>query len=325
MTARIEGRATPDIIAKAAEWAAELDVDDAPAAVREAAEAWCRENPLHRRTLDRMRGLDARFDALEPAERGALRRQHRLERERRGRGIALGAAAIVALGGGWLASQSLAVQGRFPDYATAVGVQRTVPLADGSELVLDTGSSADVTLAAGKRTATLFQGRLFVKVAPDPAAPFVVRTRHGQATALGTTFTVGDEGDATVVTVVESKVRACARPPLSPPACVDLAPGDRARLTRKGVTRLAAVTPSEASGWTSGWLEIDDRPVAEVLDALSRYRATPVRYDAGALRGLRVTGSYPLAAPDRSLEAIAATAGLTIARRGDEVSVHPSR
>lgn len=325
MTARIEGRATPDIVARAAEWAAELDADSVSATVREAAEAWCRENPLHRRTLDRMRGLDARFEALEPAARGALRRQHRLERARRGRRIALGAVAIVVLGGGWLASRSLAVQSRFPDYETAVGAQRTVALADGSTMVLDTASAADVTLAADERTATLFEGRLFVTVAPDAGAPFAVRTRHGDATALGTAFAVSEDGAATVVTVIESKVRACARPRLSAPDCIDLAAGERARLTRAGVTRLATVDPAEASGWTSGWLEVDDRPVAEVLDALNRYRAAPVRYDAAALSGRRVTGSYPLAAPDRSLEAIAATAGLTIARRGEEVSVHPSR
>lgn len=325
MTVQTEGRASPDIVAKAAEWAVELD-GDAPAEVVAACEAWCAEHPLHRRTLDRMRGIEARLEGLDQQARTALRRTTGTP-ARRKRTIGAGAVAAVAgvaLLTGWFGLQSRAFQGLSPQYQTARGEQRTLALADGSTLVLDTASAASADLDADARRVELFRGQVFAQVAPDRKAPFTVRTSAGEVTALGTAFIVRDEGNETYVTVVESRVRACRKTLMTEPTCVDLGAGERARLSRSGVARLTAVDVREASAWTTGWLEADDRPVSEVLDILNRYRDRPVAFDRQALSGLRVTGSYPLKDTDRALEAISGATGLRVTRDGGETAIRPA-
>jgi transmembrane sensor len=102
-------------------------------------------------------------------------------------------------------------------------------------------------------------------------------------------------------------VRAC---PARRGECLELEAGERALINDRGVERLPAAR--QDLGWTTGWLEADDRPLVEVLSELSRYARRPTRFDAHVLAGLRVTGSYPLDDAERALAAIAAHLELEI-------------
>lgn len=305
--------ARPDsrTIAQAARWAAQLDSEKATPRQRQACETWCAEHPTHRLAFERMQSATARFDQLGPIERDALKlavKRRDLNRNR----LAVGAVSLgVVAALGWMASQSLTVRALTPDHRTAPGQQRALALADGSRLVLDTASKVDVDLDARRRTVTLFEGQVLATVAPDRTRPFVVRSRHGEATALGTAFSVRSDTEQTLVTVIESKVRVCPR---AGPACLDLGPGDRARVTAHTAVRLSPVNPEAATAWTKGWLEVDDRPLAEVVTELNRYRVRPIRYAPGVGARVRLTGSYPLADTDRAAEAIALSAGLRLSR-----------
>lgn len=305
--------ARPDArtIAQAARWAAQLDSEKATLRQRQACETWCAEHPSHRLAFERMRGVSARFEQLGSIERDALKRaikQRDLNRNRLAVMTAsLGAAVLL----GWMASQNLTLRALTPDHGTLAGQQRSLALADGSTLVLDTASTLDVDLNARRRTVTLFEGQVLATVAPDRARPFVVRSRQGQATALGTAFLVRSDATQTLVTVIESKVRVCPR---TRGACLDLTAGQRARVTADAAVRLTPVSPAAAIAWTKGWLEVDDRPMAEVLEELNRYRARPVRYDPRAGAKVRLTGSYPLTDTDRAVEAIALSTGLRLTR-----------
>lgn len=305
--------AAPDAhtIAQAARWAAQLDSEKATPRQRLACESWCAEHPTHRLAFERMQSASARFDQLGPIERDALKRAVKRRDLTRNR-LAAGAVSLSVVAAlAWMGSQSLTVRALTPDHATAAGQQRSLALTDGSTLVLDTASKVDVDLTARRRTITLFEGQVLATVASDRARPFVVRSRHGEAVALGTAFVVRSDADQTLVTVIESKVRVCPR---TRGACLDLAPGERARVTTDAAVRLAPVNPEAATAWTKGWLEVDDRPLAEVLDELNRYRARPVRYDARAGARVRLTGSYPLTDTDRALQAVALSTGLRLTR-----------
>lgn len=155
------------------------------------------------------------------------------------------------------------------------------------------------------------------QVARDPTRPFVVETADGTATALGTRFSVARDARGTTVTVIESRVRACATARLRQ-VCVDLRAGDRARLSDGTVEKLPAVDIERASAWSKGWLEADDMPLIEALAELNRYRTRPIRFDPAALSDIRITGSYPLRDSDRALAAIAGTSGLWISRSGED-------
>ena len=303
---------TPAMVAAAARWAAELDGGQVSDARRRACEDWCARDPRHRLVLERMLGLDGRLDRLDGAGRRVLRRTLARTRAARRRAVGASALALVLVAAGWAGGRSMALREPFADYPSRTEVAH-LTLADGSRLDLDAGSVADVEQGPRRRRVTLYRGEALVHV--TPGAPFVVETRHGRATALGTAYLVRDEGASTLVAVTESTVRVC--PPRTDEGCEILKAGERARVGGRRVTRLAPVDPSSVGGWASGWLEVDDRPVVQVLAELNRYRVRPIVFDAGALDGARVTGAYRLAETDRAAESIAQAAGLRVAREPD--------
>jgi transmembrane sensor len=164
------------MIEQAAYWAAQLATDEATQDDHDACETWCREHPLHRLAMDRMRGFDAQFNSADDIGRETIE----TVLERRSRKVrwfgGLMAGLVFLIGGGQLAIQSLTVKALFPDYQTERGEQRTVKLADGSGLSIDTGAALDFHRGAKERKVTLFHGQILVRVAADASHPFIVET-----------------------------------------------------------------------------------------------------------------------------------------------------
>lgn len=289
-----------------------LDAGDMTADDHSAYAAWRAAHPLHERTLDRMRAFDARVTDAGDLERDAL---HKVLDRRRYRRLGGGFLSIVLLAAlGWAGIRSDFVRDRFPDYQTARGELRTVALKDGSEIILDTEGAVGVDMDGRHRQVRLIRGQILAKVAKDQARPFVVETAYGTATALGTTFIVAREGEAMLVTVLESRVRVCPGNIVDRDACRTLAAGERARVTPSGVTGESPIDPAVAAMWSTGWLEADDEEVGDVLAELNRYSERPIEFDAASLRGVKVTGSYPLRNIDRAVEGIGRTAALHVRR-----------
>lgn len=313
------------VVAEAAEWAALLDAKAASPAQQAAFRQWRDADPSHRETIERMLAFDP-AGGMARLERRALDRLLRPEtpaaRARRAGGAVLGVALVAAAGvAGW---RSDAVQDRFPEYRVAVGSQRSATLTDGSTLAIDSGSAVRTAMVGDARKVRLIHGRVLAQVTHDPARPFVVETADGTVTALGTAFTVSRDadGDGTLVEVAASRVRACAS---GASLCRELGVGERARIAGGRVSLLPPAPAAGIGQWASGWLEVDDQPVGGVIDTLNRYRTAPIRYDAAALAGIRVTGSYPLTDPERALKAIGRTPGARIVREGDGWRLVPGR
>ncbi len=306
------------MIEQAAYWAAQLATDEATQDDRNACDDWCREHPLHRLAMDRMRGLDAQFDSTDRIGRETIETilEGKSHKSRWQGGLTLGLALLAA--GGWFAAQSMTVRAWFPDYETVRGEQREITLADGSGVTIDTNGAIDFRRDGDRRTVTLFRGRILARVAKDKARPFVVETRDGTVTARGTAFIVSRDDDATVVSVIESVVRACLET-ARPQDCVDLSPGEQVRMAQGRVERLGQTDPETAGLWAEGWLAADDQPVVQVLNELNRYRQRPVRFDPGELEEVTVSGSFPLADTDRALDGIARSTGLHLSRTRDGV------
>lgn len=316
----------PSVIEQAARWAALIDAGDMAAEEQAACERWCAADPVHRRTLDRMRSFDDRVQDMAGFEREAL---HQLvERQASGSRAGLRAAMIgIALlaFAGVAATQIDALRDYFPDYRTGRGEQRGIALEDGSAVTLDTDGAIRVALGPAQRHIRLIHGRLLATVAKDPGRPFVVETPHGTATALGTVFTVRRNADDTLVTVIHSKVRVCPGGGAIGDHCLILGAGEQAMMNGRTVERIAAVDTDAAALWATGWLEVDNRPVVEVLDELNRYRAIPIRFDAAGLRGIMVTGSFPLRDSDRALEGIGRSPHLSVRSDGSAPIVERRR
>lgn len=305
------------VVRQAAEWLAHVESGDAPQADHDDMEAWRTADPAHALALDRLGGVREKLAGAPEVEQETLRRL--LLRPRRGAGASF-LAVLVLAGMTWVASGLPAVQLYFADQKTGVGETRVVALADGSNLTLSTDSAVNLGVGDGKRSVRLLRGELLARVAKGRQPHFEVTTEDGSAVALGTAYTVLKESGSTMVTVAESQVRVC--PALEgETTCATLGPGQRARLTRKTVDLLPDVPVADIAAWADGWLSVDDRPLAEVLDALNRWRTKPIGFDRDALADLRVSGIFPLTDTDKAAANLTTLLPIAIDRRDPSAPV----
>src|SRR5690606_33586604 len=135
-----------------------------------------------------------------------------LSRVSRGRRAAVAKLAILlaALPAGWLGWRAVKEKGWAADYRTALGERRDIRLADGTRVTLNTRTAIDVRFDSRQRTIILREGEILVQTAPDtayPRRPFKVQSIEGGMEALGTRFSVREDGGRTHLAVLEGAVR----------------------------------------------------------------------------------------------------------------------
>lgn len=195
------------------------------------------------------------------------------------------------------------------DLKTPQGRQQIQVLADGSRLTLNGDSEARVTLARRARDVRLDHGEAFFKVAHDPSRPFTVHARDVSVTALGTAFNVNRLADVTEVTVHEGKVRVAA----ARDRAVVVVAGESVRVSARGIEGRVKFNPTVADDWRSGWIELNNGRLGDLVTELNRANATrPLRLGEPALADLRLTGRFRATAPRETAALVAATHGLAL-------------
>lgn len=198
---------------------------------------------------------------------------------RRAFGAFASMALITAIGGLYWAQS--------PDvYATGIGERRIVRLDDGSSVSLDAASRMLVSFSNERRAVTLEQGRAKFDVAKDPLRPFTVSAGSQAVVAIGTSFSVELLRDKLRVLLFEGQVavvpRAAAAGPVKTqksamPTATQLAPGQElvASLT-SGAATVLPVETERSLGWEGGWIDFVDMPLAEAVERVNRYAASPI-------------------------------------------------
>jgi transmembrane sensor len=242
------------------------------------AEAYRRAEQLWSRTGDLAGDPDIQA-ALEQAQRRRPRR--------------LGAKQIAAAGLTTALAASLAVGAFFwqirDTYATEVGEQRSLQLADGSRVRLDTASRIRVRFTEGERRIELAEGQAFFEVAHNPARPFVVSTSDASVTAVGTVFEVRRVGSETRVVLVSGAVDVVQAATKSAPQ--RLLPNQQTAI-RSGKAKVSPVNADAATSWTTGELTFVDMPLAEAVAEVNRYLAAPIILDAPAAANTPINGVF---------------------------------
>jgi transmembrane sensor len=288
-------------------WYARLCSGEATDIDRDDWNRWHRAHPAHQRAWQRLAAMQATLQRVPGHIAAPTLRAAQPERRRMLRGIAMLAS------GGSLACLSWQVAGNdggwrtwLADYRTGTGEQRAVTLADGSRLMLNTRTSADVSMDASRRLVTLREGEILVETAKPRAGiahgvkdarPFMVETAQGRILALGTRFTVRTLGERTAVTVLEDavEIRAAQRPG----QVVTLRAGQQVFFGGDGVGE-PREADAGAADWAQGSLVVNDRRLADVLAELSRYRRGHLGCDP-AVADIRVSGAFPLDDTDKAL------------------------
>lgn len=203
------------------------------------------------------------------------------------------------------------------DYHTAVGEQRTLTLADGSTVQLNTDTALSVSMTEQERRLTLHRGEAFFTVAPDAARPFEVEAGSGTIRALGTAFNVRTGPDRTTVTVTEHSIRIR----LGKETSADVHAGERLRYRPDGrIDRVEAADMNRALAWRHHRLIFENQPLPEVLAELARYRSGRlVIFRDESLKTLSVTGSFDIERLDHLLPAIEESLPVRIVSFADRV------
>ena len=174
--------------------------------------------PRSTRNAPANQDLHDRVGAQTPAPgKGARRRRHRFA-----------VAASILLVTTALATYLITPRGV---YATALGEQRSLALADGSTVQLNSLSRIRIRYSERERTVDLLQGQALFQVAKSAARPFVVYSGETRVRAVGTQFDVYRKADGTVVTVVEGRVAILGSPATPAPGTDGIKTGERPQTT----------------------------------------------------------------------------------------------
>ncbi|MBR8653595.1 FecR domain-containing protein [Achromobacter sp. Marseille-Q0513] len=307
--------ATDEALAEqAAEWIVRLSDGDEAERLREreAFEAWKRADPRHAAAasgMERMVGQlrSARADAGgngRPARAGldasfaGQRRRGRVKRA-----AAAIALALLLAGPAWIALRAWPPGYLLADVHTATGQWESRRLADGSQIWLNSASAVNLRYDERRRVIELVQGEILVDVAKDAGRPFLVETAHGSIRALGTRFVVNRQSDATILSMLESRVAVRTASQRADSEAIEVSAGQRVRITAASVSRPQEIDARGlADAWQRHQLVIDDQPLDEVLDELARHRPGHIHYERAEVRGMRVSAVLPLDDTDRALK-----------------------
>jgi transmembrane sensor len=253
-------------------------------------------------------------DAQIPAASSVPRPQAR----RRRRWLELAGAAIVLLTivgiRQWIAQTP-------PAYATAIGEQRTIQLADGSTIELNSKSSVQVRLGDRRRDVTLLEGQALFRVAKDRSRPFVVHAGDAEVRAVGTEFDVYRKRDETVVTVVEGRVETHDESgvPGAPP--IILSAGEQLTVAPHMVTKPVRTDTEVATAWLQKHLVFEDTPLADVAEQFNRYSRRPLVIDDRTLQQTKISGIYSSTDPTSLISFLRNQPGILVIETDKQVSI----
>ncbi|WP_338488604.1 FecR family protein [Pseudomonas trivialis] len=284
-------------------WQLSLDAGDASAVEQEELRRWLASDAEHARAWRQLGMLDQRFSAASGPARAALLQSREGIRQRvRKLGRGLASIALVCGLALFAGERYVPLHYWLADQRTATGEQRTLTLADGTSINLNTHSAIDVRFDEKRRLIVLQAGEILIETGHDDARPFYVQTPDGSLRALGTRFIVKREDHATRLSVLQSAV--AAQPEAQHQAQVVKA-GQQVLMRSDGLGPLLAVTPG-ADAWTRGMLVVDNARLADVIKELGRYRSGHLGVDKN-VADLRITGSFPLRDTNLALNALLPT------------------
>jgi transmembrane sensor len=214
---------------------------------------------------------------------------------RRGSRFVAAAALLLAIGVG--AYVGFTPHGEL--YATPIGGLASVPMADGSQVTLNTDSQIRIALSETERRVELGHGEAFFEVSKDAARPFVVRAGNKRVIAVGTKFSVRREGNVVQVVVTEGKVRVEDRAPAhgyraDGSADVFLTPGSIARADDSGVLVQRKTLPEaeQQLSWRAGVLMFRDQTLGEAAAEFNRYNVHKIVIREPSVAALKIEGNF---------------------------------
>ncbi|AZF35803.1 Iron siderophore sensor protein [Pseudomonas sp. R4-39-08] len=220
---------------------------------------------------------------------------------------------LLLLGAGSAAAWGLRQQRILPpltaDFRSPVGQRRTVQLADGSQLQLNTGSAVDVHVDSQQRLIRLLEGEILL-TARAGATPLRVLTSQGLLSSQAARLNVRQFSDHTQLAVLDGQVDVMPNHYSGLPLTVEAA--HQVNYTRKGWD---SPRPADANSgaWADGMLVAAHMRLEDFLGELGRYRRGQLNCDP-QVANLLLSGSYPLDDSERILDLLEVSLPVTVRR-----------
>lgn len=309
---------------EATEWFARLNKRDVPLAEMQAWKLWL-DAPGNKAAYDEVDAFWRKSEALKDdpdikaAVADALGRAAPPAAKPRRRGFAAAlAVGVVAVIAGGYALWAPKV------YSTGVGEQRTIQLADGSTVVLDTDSQVAVRLTGARRDIRLGRGQALFDVAHDGRRPFVVTAGATSVTALGTRFDVRREASGATVTLVRGSVEVRQGSAAEAPQVWRLTPGQRVA-TQASAPRPSPVDVDTATSWASGRLVFHAVPLRAAVAEFNRYERQKIEVADGPVGDELISGVFAVGDSETFVGSIADLHDLAVVRSDKDGTVRLSR
>jgi transmembrane sensor len=214
-----------------------------------------------------------------------------------------------------------------PTLSTGPAEQRTVELADGTQVTLNANSKITIHYIDAARNLTLDTGEALFNVAHDANRPFSVIIGNRKVTALGTSFDVRREDPQRSdfsVTLIDGRLDIA---PLTTPvstsatAVTELHPGQRLRVAAHTPDTLDTPSIEKITAWQRGLLVFDDIPLRDAAAEFNRYGKRKLTIDPVDPNAIRVSGVFRLSDPLSFAQAIASAHRLRISDTPKEIKL----
>ena len=307
-------------------WAARLEGGRLSTAHQAELDAWLEAAPIHREALSAYCQFSSDLEPIVPALVGAgavampdleeTPRSTKVLSFRRWAPALLAAAAAIAV---VVHFSTRAPLDQFESISAPIAMQRSVTLADGTQIDLNAHTSVVVDTDREERRVRLGGGQAFFEVSPDPDRPFIVETPMGTVRVTGTAFDVrSDAGtEGLQITVWEGSVQvrvgaAQADRSVSP---VSLTGHDQLTIDAHGM-RQAQLSSSELEAelaWRQGEIVFAGETLKEALLRFGHYHGRAIRV-ADLASELHIGGRYALDDLDGFLSALEAVLPVRVSK-----------
>lgn len=287
---------TPDPYQEALQWLRLLQQPNCDAAQREAFAAWCLEP----------RNAQA-YNQLQATLQAAVIRPRPVVSEVRQRHVGkyLGAlfllilAALVYLYWPWM-------QRLTSDVHSNTGERRTLRLADGSSVHLDSASAVNVDLRGRTRHLQLVQGQMSLEVVLDGRA-LEVQVDEARIQVFGTRLVVARNADHDALTVLSGKAMIVQGGDQRL-----VSAGEHVTFGDAGIDTVEKADIRNVEAWRQGQWVAKDMPLSHVLQRLASYQGQRVWLMDEQIAYRRVNGTFNLDRPAETLARLASDQHLQI-------------
>jgi transmembrane sensor len=207
--------------------------------------------------------------------------------------------------------------------STRIGEIKTLPLEGGDSLTLDTDSAVLIRISAREWHVRLLKGRGRFSLEARSAHPLIVDAGEIRVRSAQSTFDVNMTSAQRIeIALLDGAVDIGASPWSAQrrgvsQSHIGLAPGQIVRLTGDQSVMGASAMSALSRGWPSGWLSLDNTPLAEAVAAANRYSLHRIEIGDDRLGALRVTGAFKANAPRRLAAGLAAAFNLQVVEAPD--------